>query len=955
MDQAVPLLKTADNTLHSRKEIRTLTQVLRSCLAFKAHAASVAGDNVHQDSSGATEGRSEVAEASDSLVASSEHHITIDQPARHSQIKNISMIVRQKNLQTLLEFGGVDGVKDALGTDLNKGISEEEALHRQHQLSLYLAPTHPFLHLIWKEVKKKTVLLLSLAAALSIVFRIEEEGLQDGWTDGVVVLIAIILQVFFASIHKYWKEQRARKKLQKQELKEGSVKELHVIRGGETIDVSESELVYGDLLLLKKGCQVPADGLFVDGDGLELDCGSESFIINEEKPFLSYGERVIKGDARMVVISTYMMMSKATCDPNARFKLEANLGKLNTCMHYIRVVISFLIILVLFLRYIAGEIDDDTVYRPESMAEPSGIRSLSNTFKNIIKDPKYTTKGLLKLLSVLLVGLTEGVPFVVSVAIVYWNEEILSDKAIEQDLHVILKMASATKICTDTFGEFNEDDTEVQKLFVGGEFISDSRRLSSNVVEALCDWIGTSNENAYLHGANYGLELNKERIKQIQHLNGPVNEIMSKCTHYYNTHGEHIAMSDTIRRDFDQANGDMECIHNLNPIAVACKHTDTQTQDADDWILVALLGLKKKNKDATKAEVKACRETGIEIIIVSSKKLQVLKDIATQYGLTADEDPQDSVLSGEDFRKCTDDKRREIMDKIRILGDAFSSDKSLLVEALRKKGEVVVFLGQRTDEVPTLMGANIGIAMGRRSSEKARESSDIIIWDGNLAEIIRMVHSGRCIYYNIQSFLQPVLITTISSILINFIQTAAWGDASLTIFQSVYVNLAVLFLGGLALLTKATADKPTTCGRSLITAHMSRNIILQVGYQVTCLVIIQTKGSRIVSSSYMKTVVSNIFIICQFFNLFNARELQKKNFFRGILQHTKFWVAIIAFMVLHAISVALQDIFGYGPTLNWKLWAGCVLVGVLSWLVDWLGKCISWFIKEFVNRFCSTL
>ncbi|MFS7987975.1 putative P-type Ca(2+) transporter [Helianthus anomalus] len=950
-DQAVPLLKTVDNTLHSRKEIRTLTQVLRSCLAFKAHAASVASDNVHHDSSGVTEGIPEVAEASDSLLASPEHHITIDQPLRHSQIKNISKIVRQKNLQTLLEFGGVHGVKDALGTDLKKGISEEEALHRQHELSFSLAPTHPFFQLVWKEVKKKTVLLLLLAVALSIVFRIDEEGLQDGWTDGVVVLVAIGLHVFFASIHKYRKEQRARKKLQKQDLKEGSVRELHVIRGGETIDVSESELVYGDLLLLKKGCQVPADGLFVDGEDLELDRGSESFIINEEKPFLSYGERVIKGDARMVVTSTYMMMSKATCDPNARFKLEANLGKLNTCMHYIRVVLSFLIILVLFLRYIAGKIDDDTVYRPESMAEPSGIRSFSNTFKKMIKESKYTTKGLMKLLSVLLVGLTEGVPFVVSVAIVYWNEETLSDKAIEQDLHVILKMASATKICTDTFGEFNEDDTEVQKLFVGGEFISDSRRLSSNVVEALCDGIGTSNENAYLHGANYGLELNKERIKQIQHLNGPVNEIMSKCTHYYNTHGEHVAMSDTIRRDFDQANGDMECIHNLNPIAVACKHADAETQDAEHWVLVALLGLKNKDKETTKAEVKACKESGIEIVIVSSKKLQVLKEIATQYGLTANEDPQDSVLSGEDFRKCTDEERQEIVEKIRVLGEAFSSDKSLLVEALRKKGEVVVFLGQRTDEVPALMGANIGIAMGRRSSEKARESSDIIIWDGNLAEIISMVHSGRCIYYNIQSFLQPVLITTISSILINFIQTAAWGDASLTIFQSVYVNLAVLFVGGLALLTKATTDKPTTCGKSLITAHMTRNIILQVGYQVTCLVIIQTKGSGIVSSSYMKTVVSNIFIICQFFNLFNARELQKKNFFRGILRHTKFWVAITACMVLHAISVALQDIFGYGPTLNWKLWAGCVLVGVLSWLVDWLGKCISWFIKEFVNRF----
>ncbi|KAI3742752.1 hypothetical protein L1987_60447 [Smallanthus sonchifolius] len=952
-DQTVPLLKTADNGLHSWKQIRTLTHVLRSCQAFKAHASSsVASAHAHL---GATEGKPEVAEASDSLSASSEHHITVDQPAKHSQIENISKIVRQKNFLTLREFGGLGGVEDALGTDLDKGISDEEALHRQQALS----PTHTFLHLVWEEVKNKTVLLLLLVVALIIVIGINEGGLQDGWTNGALVFIGIVLQVFFASIHKYWKEQRARKKLQKQQSEEGRARELHVIRGGVTKDIGESELVYGDIVLLKKGCQVPADGLFVKGEDLELDYGSESYITNEHNPFLSYGERVKNGDAWMIVTSTNMMLSKARCDPNTTFKLETHLDMLNTRIHYIRIVISIFIILVLFLRYLAGEIDDENAYRPESMAEPTGISSFSHTFGKIIKESKHTTKALTKLLSVSLVGLTEGVPFVVSLAIVYWNDEKLSGKATEQDSHGILRMASVTKICTDSFGEFTEDDTEVQKLFVGREFISEGRTLSPNVVEALCDGTGTSKENAYLHGAKYKLGLNMERMKQMQqieesekmilHLNGPVNEIISKCTHYYNIQGEQVSMNDTVRRDFHQTNDDMECIHKLKTIAVACKHTE-------DWALVALLGLKNKNKEATKAEVKACEECGIEVIIVSSKKLPVLKEIALQYGLTTNDDQQSSVLTGEDFRKYTDKERLENVDKIRVVGEAFSSDKLLLVETLRENGDVVAFLGGRTDEVPALMGADIGIAMGGWSSEKAIESSDIIIWDGSFSEIISMVDSGKCIYLNIQSFLQPVLITTISSFLINFIQTAAWGDASLTIAQSVWVNLGVLFLGGFALLTKPSADKPVSLVPALTTAQMTRNIVLQVSYQVSCLVIIQTKGSRFVGSSqYMKAVVSNIFIICQFFNLFNAREPQKKNFFRYIRRHKKFWVAITAFVVLHSSFVAIQDIFGYGITLNWKLWAGCVLVGVLSWLVDWLGKCVSWFIiKIFVNRFSNT-
>ncbi|KAI3676534.1 hypothetical protein L1987_86145 [Smallanthus sonchifolius] len=945
-DQTVPLLKTADNGLHSWKQIRTLTRVIRSCQAFKAHAASVPTAHAHRDSSGAIEGQKpEVAEASDSLSVSSEHHITVDQPTKHSQIENISKIVQQKNLLTLREFGGLGGVEDALGTDLDKGISDEEALHRQQELS----PTHTFLHLVWEEVKNKTVLLLLLIVALIIVIGINEGGLQDGWTDGALVSIGVVLQVFFASIHKYWKEQRARKKLPKKQSEEGRVREVHVIRGGVTKDIGESELVYGDLVLLKNGCQVPVNGLFVKGEDLELDYGSESYTTNEQNPFLSYGERVINGDAWMIVTSTNMMLSKARCDTNTTFKLETHLDMLNTHIHYTRIVISIFIILVLFLRYLAGELDDENAYRPESMSEPTGISSFSHTFGKIIKESKYTTKALTKLLSVSLVGLTEGVPFVVSLAIVYWNDEKLSGKATEHDSHGVLRMASVTKTCTDSFGEFSDDDTEVHKLFVGGEFISEGRTLSPNVVEALCDGTGTSKENAYLHGDKYKLGLNKERMKQMQHLNGPVSEVISKCTHYYNIQGEQVSMNDTVRRDFHQTNDDIECIHKLKTIAVACKHTE-------DWVMVALLGLKNKNKEATKAEVKASGERGIEVIIVSSKKLPVLKEIALQYGLTTNDDQQSLLLTGDDFRKYTDKERLENVDKIRVVGEAFSSDKLLVVETLREKGDVVAFLGRRTDEVPVLMGADVGIAMGRQSSKKAIESSDIIIWDGSFSDLISMVDSGKCIYLNIQSFLQPVLITTISSFLINFIQTAAWGDACLTIAQTVWVNLGVLFLGGFALLTKPSADKPISLVPALITAQMTRNIVLQVSYQVTCLVIIQTKGSRFVGSNeYMKAVVSNIFIICQFFNSFNAREPQKKNFFGYIYRHKKFWVAITAFVVIHCSFVAVQDMFGYGITMNWKLWAGCVLVGLLSWLVDWLGKCVLWFvIKKFLNRFSNT-
>lgn len=857
-------------------------------------------------------------------------------------------------MQALQEFGGLIRVRDALNTDLINGISDSEAINRSQPQAVSLCPTppHKFSHFIFKSLKNKTILLLSLAAALSLGFGIVEEGLQNGWYDGVIVLITIILLVLLASIRKYHQEHKDRNKLQKklQQFTNGRAVEVHVIREGETKYICESKLVFGDVILLKKGCHVPADGLFVKGQALELDYESESCIIDEQNPFLSYGERVINGDATMVATSIDMntrwseMMSKATDDPKMRFKLETHLDKLNTCIHYTGLIISILILVVLFFRYLAGKMDEENGYKLESIAKPTAARNFGNAFKEIAKDSKYTARALTKLLSVSLIGVTEGVPFVVSLAIFYWNHITLSGKATEQDSQAVAKMGSATRICSD----FAENEMEVDRIFIGGEVIGGCTTLSPNVVEALCDGFCTSTEKAVLDWAKEKFGLKSERMIQSStkmYENESAKEILKKCTHYYHAKGEKSSMDDIMRSSFDQANEDMQN-KQLKTIAFACKLTDVD----DDFILVALIGLKTTRMEVIKAEVKEFRDCGIETVMVSSKKVSVLKDIALQCEVIAEGDSEslDVITTGEAFGELSEDERIEKVDKIRVLGGAKPSDKLLLIEALRKKGEVVAFIGQRTDEAPVLREADIGISIGTWSSIKARESSDIFICEyGSFHDLINIINSGKCIHHNIQRFLQLVLITTVSSTLINFYETVAFGDASLTTVELVCVNLAVDFLGGFALLTTSSTYKlvPIRGGSgSLITAKMTRNILFQVLYQVICSVILHLKGSG------MKTMVSSSFILSQFFNLFNARELQKKNFFKGIHQHKEFLVAVATFIVLYASVVMGQDIIDYGTRLNWKQWVVCVGVGFMTWLVDWLGKCISMLIMILIKR-----
>ncbi|XP_076907859.1 calcium-transporting ATPase 12, plasma membrane-type-like [Bidens hawaiensis] len=933
-NQTAPLLMKADNTSQSKKRMKTLVRVIHSVQAFKAIKASV-------------------------------HHVTI---------KNLSTIVRQKNLLALQEFGDLGGVKCALCTDFDNGISDNEALNRrkQHASSRNLAPTNTFFHFVWEEVKKETIILLLVSLTLSSVLGILQDGLKYGSFEEAVTLIAIALLVLFASIRKYWQEKSAQKKLRSQHLLEREVGEVQVRRGGQSKVICKSELVSGDILLLKKGDEVPCDGLFVGGEPLELDYGDESCMINEQDPFLSHGEKVINGDARMVVTSTNMesgwseMMRKAVFEPNMRFRLVTQLDKLNTRMHHIQIVNSILLVAVLMFRYAARKIDGENGNGPESVAEPTGMRSISDTFTKIINESKYTTKVLTKLLCVSLVGLTEGVPFVVSIAIVYWNNKTLSAKATEQDPHGLAKMAHVTRVCTDTF--ITKDVIEVEKVFIGG----DSLALSPDVIDVPHDgidklsqkpfrqvkamfgskrkniWRGVEMKGAKSFEEPCGVLMREtaESEELVWRFNGPVTKILKQCKHYYDINGIVTPLDEEMTQKFAQANQDRQDKHKFTTVALA---SCAQTQDEDDLILIALLVLKNKNNEDTNAQVTtALRERRIETVIVSSKKIPIIKQdmIACECEVITNCDSEEPfVVTGKVFRNYTSDERLDKVDKIHILGEALPSDQLLLVETMKEKGEVVAFLGQTTNEVPALKTAHIGIAVGTRSSEKAKENCDILMY-GSFSDLISMVDYGKCIYYNIECFLQIVLIMTCSSTLIGLIEIAAFGDASLTIFQLALVNFAVVFLGGLALLTKELTDKPSSlvpisCEQSIITAVMARNILFQVLYQVICSVIIQLKGSAVMGPNQdMKAVVSIIFIFSQFFNLFNSRELQKKNCFKGIHQHKEFWVAIAMFIVLHAVFFMGQYLLGYGTRLNWKIWACCVLLGAISWVVDWLGKCI---------------
>ncbi|KAL0443034.1 UNVERIFIED_CONTAM: Calcium-transporting ATPase 12, plasma membrane-type [Sesamum latifolium] len=868
--------------------------------------------------------------------ASDEHQNNVD--LQQIQRNNITEIVKNKDLQGLHDIGGVRGAAEALKLIYKTGF--------------LVAKTSPH------------------ASPANYVKLWNQRGRLEHWL----------------------------KKLESSWQSRGRKIQVLVVREGHDQFVHEIDLQVGDVAFLRKGDRVPADGLYITGQALELEGSIKSTAIDEQNPFLFYGRRVVNGDAWMLVTSAGMdtvwgeMMSQAVQYADNKCKFETYLHKLNNCIHISGLLISILIIIVLFLRYTAGKLDDERRFRPDTKGEPTPVRTIVDVFKGIVTGSRGTVRVLTTLLSLSLLGVMEGMAFVIAVAAIIWSRRTLAHRATERDYQTCLKMACVTTICTDKFGGLTEHEQEIDKFYVGEEFISESSVVSSNVLEGLSDGIGTlflinpsACESEFVPlvlWAEAKLGMKRESVIQqcemiehsgcnplqeccrvlivkngnrYLHCKGPPEDLLSSCSYHYDIDGQIRVLDEIKRRMLAQAIGYMEDEAG-KVIAYACKcvtESDQASVEPNNLILLALISLKETTREDTRRAVLTLLEGGIRTILASGDDIAVLRTIGEDCGLLTP-NSEDLVLTAEEFRGWTEEEKTEKVEKIRIMGNCLSSDKILLIKCLQEKDQVVALLAQQTIDAPALKQANIGLTYGTWSSEIARECCDISIWDSNcFGFLVNVVENGRCFQDNIRNFIQLELIITISSSLINFTATVILGDAPITAVQLFWLNLVVAFAGGLAvltgpptkmLMTRLLPVKSSATAR-LISKAMWRNIAVQASYQTTIFVTLQHKGHTILGTrgGHLKALIYNGLFLCQMFNKFIAREPEKKNIFSGLFQYYNrwFWVGVVVFLVCQAVYAMAETVLGSSPRLNMKLWGVCILVGLVSWVLDWAGKSLS--------------
>uniref|UniRef100_A0A3Q7I6T1 Cation-transporting P-type ATPase N-terminal domain-containing protein n=1 Tax=Solanum lycopersicum TaxID=4081 RepID=A0A3Q7I6T1_SOLLC len=284
---------------------------------------------------------------------------------------NLSKLVKDKNIDKLANLGGVQGVAASLKSDTTDGVSgDSEDVARRHEAfgsnTYCKPPSKSFFIFVWESFKDPTIIILLLCASLSLGFGIKEHGLKEGWYDGGSIYVAVFLVIAVSSISNF-RQNRQFDKLSKV----SKNIPVEAVRKGRRQQISIFEIVVGDVICLKIGDQVPADGILVQGHSLQVDESSmtgesDHVAINlRQNPFLISGTKIADGYGMMLVTSVGMnttwgeMMSQISSDSNEQTPLQERLNKLTTSIGKVGLLVAFLVLVVLLVRYFTGTTKDE--------------------------------------------------------------------------------------------------------------------------------------------------------------------------------------------------------------------------------------------------------------------------------------------------------------------------------------------------------------------------------------------------------------------------------------------------------------------------------------------------------------------------------------------------------------------------------------------------------------------
>ena len=651
------------------------------------------------------------------------------------------------------------------------GLTSEQAsqqLKSSGYNELPSAKSKNIFQIAFQVFKEPMFLLLISCSALYLILGDTTEG---------IIMLCWVLVVIFITFYQYQKTEKAL-----EALKALSSPKALVIRDDKEIKIAGREVVPNDIAILNEGDRVPADGILQQCDNLTVD---ESMLTGESVPV----HKSIDQDEKNIhrVYSGTLVVQGRAAFKVVETGIHTEFGKIGKSLQLIE--------------------QDPTNLQKEMKTLIRNLFIIGFGVSIAIVIAYYLTRGnilqsLLNGLAATIAILPEEFPVVLTIFLAIGSWRLSQKHVLTRKPSAIETLGSATVLCTDKTGTITQNKMEVAAAFCDKKILTKSDFSNSNptfqtliqiafyasqqdttdpMEKAIANchkaFVSKSNETLVFE-KEYALSKDLFAMTRVYkspaagheaYSKGAPEAILSLCSFNNEQQDNILAQVQTLAEKGQRVLGIAKATLDGNGLPT--------TQQEIKFEFVGLVGFEDPIRPEVPAAIQECYTAGIQVIMITGDYPVTAKSIAAQAGMKTN----DLILTGDDLKKLSETELSEKIKTVNIFARIVPEQKLQIIKALKNNGEVVAMTGDGVNDAPALKAADIGISMGLKGTDVAREASSLVLLDDNFSSIVAAIRLGRKVFDNLQKAMAYIIAIHIPII-------------GLTLFPAFFLALPILLM-----------------------------------------------------------------------------------------------------------------------------------------------------------------
>ncbi|PMR72894.1 HAD-IC family P-type ATPase [Billgrantia endophytica] len=736
----------------------------------------------------------------------------------------------------------------------------------------------------------------------------------------------------------------------------------NVMRNAHRTSIDSADVVPGDIVLLEPGDRVPADLRLLKARGLRVD---EALLTGEslavDKTSEPVEDEASLGDRRSMAFSGTLVAAGQGIGVVVATGSKTELGRISTMLSGIGTLTTPLL----------RQMDRFAKYLTVVILVVSAAVFL---FGGLVRDYGLS-EMFMAAIGIAVAAIPEGLPAVLTITLAIGVQRMASRHAIVRHLPAIETLGAVSVICSDKTGTLTRNEMTVRHVQVGGDLVEvegvgyaprggfsrdgvdldiGETAVLARLIETglLCndaalnqlgdDWIveGDPMEGALVALAlKAGVErstLNKRlprtdeipfdadhRFMATLHhshqgdaficVKGAPERVIAMCASEAGEEGDVDLAADVWLARVDDLASRGERVLALARKPVVAHRQDLTFDDMQDgFVLLGLVSLIDPPREEAIAAVRDCQAAGIRVKMITGDHIATARAIAAQLNLTH----PDAAMTGAELDLLDDETLRAKVREADVFARTSPEHKLRLVDALQAEGDVIVMTGDGVNDAPALKRADVGVAMGRKGTEAAKEASRMVLTDDNFSSIATAVREGRTVYDNLRKTIAWTLPTNGGQALAIIAAILLGVTLPITPVQILWVNMVTAVALGLTLAFEPSEPgvmkrAPRRPDEPLLTGFLAWRVgFVSVLFTISAFGVFAWSGMRYDSLEISRTFVVNMLVVLQIFYLFSVRYQHMTSLtWRGALGTPAVLIGV-------GLVTVVQFLFTYAPFMH---------------------------------------